>query len=198
MTNPTPNPVSPPVTGASPSFSETTRGPEGTDGAGRPKRKARFITPALALVAVLGVGIFGGVLIGQNTASATSAGSAALGQGRPDGAAGDAAGGAPAGMGGFTSGTVTAVDGDTVTLELSDGSTVTITTTDDTTVTTTHDSSVGDLTEGDSLTVIGEADDDGNVAATSITEGARGFGGGTGGAGGGTPPTGTGTGTDSN
>ena len=183
MTNPNPNPVSPPATGAS--FSET------TDGAGRPRRKARFITPALALVAVLGIGIFGGVLIGQNTASATSAGSAALGQGRPDGAAGGAPGDAPAGMGGFTSGTVTAVDGDTVTLELADGSVVTITTTDDTTVTTTQDSSVADLAEGDSLTVVGEADDDGNVAATSIAEGARGFGGGT-------PPTGTGTGTDSN
>jgi endonuclease YncB( thermonuclease family) len=189
MTNLTPNPVSPPTTGAFPSFSGT------TDGAGRPKRKARFITPALALVAVLGVGIFGGVLIGQNTASASSAGSAALGQGRPDGAAGGATGDTPVGMGGFTSGTVTAVDGDTVTLELTDGSTVTITTTDDTTVTTTQNSSVADLAEGDSLTVVGEADDDGNVAATSIAEGARGFGGG---AGGGTPPTGTGTGTDSN
>jgi len=183
------NPVSPPVTGASPSFSE------GADGAGRPRRTARFITPALTLVAVLGVGIFGGVLIGQNTASATSAGSPALGQGRPDGVTGGATGDAPAGMGGFTSGTVTGIDGDTVTLELSDGSTVTITTTDETTVTATQDSSVAELAEGDELTVVGEADDDGNVAATSIAEGARGFGG-AGGAGGGTLPTGTGT--DSN
>jgi len=186
MTNTTPNPVSRPVTGASPSFSET------TDGSAAPKRRARFITPALALVAVLGVGIFGGVLIGQNTASASSAGGTSLGQGRPDGAAGGATGDAPTGMGGFTSGTVTAVDGDTVTLELADGSTVTITTSDDTTVTTTQESSVADLAEGDSLTVVGEADDDGNVTATSISEGERGFGGGAaGGSGGATPPTGT-------
>ena len=181
MTNPTQNRVSKPATGASPSFSET------TDASAAGKRKSRFITPALALVAVLGVGIFGGVLIGQNTASATPAGTT-MGQGRPDGATGGAIGEVPAGMGGFTSGTVTAVDGDTVTLELTDGSTVTITTTDDTTVTTTQDSSVADLAEGDSLTVVGEADDDGNVAATSISEGARGFGGGAGGA---TPPTDT-------
>jgi hypothetical protein len=89
-------------------------------------------------------------------------------------------------MGGVTSGTVTAVDGSTVTLELTDGSTVTVTTTDDTTVTTTEESTVDALAEGDSLTVVGEADDDGNVTATSISEGATGFGGGMGG---GTPPT---------
>jgi hypothetical protein len=158
------------------------------DAAPAPKKKAtRFITPVLALVAALGIGLFGGVLIGQNTASSAQASGFGGGQ-RPDGATGDTptgGGGAGGGMGGFTSGTVTAVDGDVVTLELEDGSTVTITATDDTTVTTTDDASVSDLAEGDSLTVMGEADADGNVAATSITEGASGFGGGFGG---GTPP----------
>ena len=159
------------------------------DAAPAPKKKAtRFITPVLALVAALGIGLFGGVLIGQNTASSAQASGFGGGQ-RPDGATGDTptgGGGAGGGMGGFTSGTVTAVDGDVVTLELEDGSTVTITATDDTTVTTTDDATVSDLAEGDSLTVMGEADADGNVAATSITEGASGFGGG--GFGGGTPP----------
>jgi hypothetical protein len=160
-----------------------------TDSTTTPKKKsaARFVTPILVIVAVLGIGVVGGVLIGQNTASASQA--AGMGT-RPDGAGGTS-GDAPTGGfggagGGFTSGTVTAVDGDTVTLELEDGSTVTVTTTDDTTVTTTTESSVSDLAEGDSLTVVGEADDDGNVAATSISEGATGFGGGMGG---GTPPT---------
>ena len=161
-----------------------------TDTTTTPKKKsaARFVTPILVIVAALGIGVVGGVLIGQNTASSSQA--AGIGQGtRPDGASGDAPTGGFAGGGaggGFTSGTVTAVDGDTVTLELEDGSTVTVTTTDDTTVTTTTDASVSDLAEGDSLTVVGEADDDGNVAATSISEGATGFGGGMGG---GTPPT---------
>ena len=156
------------------------------DAAPAPKKKAtRFITPVLALVAALGIGLFGGVLIGQNTASSAQASGFGGGQ-RPDGATGDApTGGAGGGMGGFTSGTVTAVDGDVVTLELEDGSTVTITATDDTTVTTNDEAGVSDLAEGDSLTVMGEADADGNVAATSITEGASGFGGGMGG---GTPP----------
>ncbi|GAB3607860.1 hypothetical protein GCM10027413_32690 [Conyzicola nivalis] len=149
------------------------------------KSAARFITPILVIVAALGIGIFGGVLIGQNTASSSQA---AGGMTRPDGATGEAPTGGFAGGagGGFTSGTVIAVDGDTVTIETSDGSTVTVTTTDDTTVTTTEDSSVSALAEGDSLTVVGEADDDGSVAATSISEGATGFGGGMGG---GTPPT---------
>jgi hypothetical protein len=151
-----------------------------------PKKKAtRFITPVLALVAALGIGLFGGVLIGQNTAGSAQA--SGFGGERPDGATGEApTGGTGGGMGGFTSGTVTAVDGDVVTLELEDGTTVTITATDDTTVTTTDDATVSDLAEGDSLTVVGEADADGNVSATSITEGASGFGGGMGG---GTPPT---------
>ncbi|WP_411698388.1 DUF5666 domain-containing protein [Conyzicola sp.] len=148
------------------------------------KSAARFITPVLVIVAALGIGLFGGVLIGQSTASSSQA---AGGMTRPDGATGDApTGDFAGGAGGFTSGTVTAVDGDTVTLELTDGSTVTVTTTDATTITTTEDSSVSALAEGDSLTVVGDADDDGNVAATSISEGATGFGGGMGG---GTPPT---------
>ena len=147
------------------------------------KKATRFITPVLALVAALGIGLFGGVLIGQNTAGSTQA--AGFGGERPDGATGGAAGGTGGGMGGLTSGTVTAVDGDVVTLELEDGTTVTITASADTTVTTTDEATVADLAEGDSLTVMGEADADGNVAATSITEGASGFGGGMGG---GTPP----------
>jgi hypothetical protein len=159
-----------------------------TDTTPTPNKKsaARFVTPVLVIVAALGIGVVGGVLVGQNTASTSQA--AGMGS-RPDGATGDApaggfGGGAGAGAG-FTSGTVTAVDGDTVTLELDDGSTVTVTTTDDTTVTTTDEASVSDLAEGDSLTVVGDADDDGNVAATSISEGAAGFGG----MGGATPPT---------
>lgn len=183
MTNTTRNTSLPAETDGSPSFSE------GTGVAAPKKSPARFITPILALVAALGIGLFGGVLIGQNTATSSQSSGPGQGQGGPGGTAGDAPTGG--GMGGFTSGTVTAVDGDTVTLKLTDGSTVKVTTTADTTVTTTKESAVGDLAEGDTLTVMGEADSDGNVAATSITEGATGFGGGMGG--GGTPPTGTGT-----
>jgi hypothetical protein len=153
------------------------------------KGAARFITPALVLVAVLGVGIFGGVLIGQNTAETTQAGG--FGGEMPSGGSGTAPDGGTGEMGGFTTGTVVSVDGGTIVLETSDGEQVTITASDDTTVTTTEDSSVDALAEGDELTVIGEADDAGDVTATSISEGATaGFGGGMGG---GTPPTGDAT-----
>jgi hypothetical protein len=148
----------------------------------QPKKKlTRFITPVLALVAVLAVGLISGVFIGKNTATATTAGGFDRGT-----MTGEAPTGTAGGMGGFTSGTIVSVDGDTITLELEDGSTVTISTADDTTVTTTQDSTVGELAEGDSITVVGEADDDGNVSATSISEGSTGFGGF---GGGGTPPT---------
>ena len=139
----------------------------------QPKKKpTRFITPVLVLVAVLAVGLIGGVLIGKNTATSAS----------PGGFDRSAMGAAPTGgggMGGFTSGTIVSVDGSTITLELEDGSSVTVSTADDTTVTTTQDAAVSDLAEGDEITVVGDADDDGNVAATTISEGARGFGGGT-------------------
>lgn len=151
----------------------------------------RWVTPVLALVAAVGVGLFGGVLIGQNTASASTSG----GFTPPDGAGfpgGEfpGAGGQPGagGLGGVTSGTITGIDGDTVTLELAEGSTVTVTASSTTTVTTTSDAAVSDLATGDTVTVFGEADDKGNVAsATSISEGATlggfgGFGGGRGGA----------------
>ena len=135
----------------------------------------RWLTPILALVAAVGVGLFGGVFLGQATASSSSAAPADFSAGeRPTGS-----------FGGATSGTVTAVDGDTVTIELEDGSTVTVTASADTTVTTTTDAAVSDLAEGDTITVAGETDDDGNVTATSITEGALTVGG----FGGGTPPT---------
>ena len=135
----------------------------------KPKRSiARFITPVLALVAALGVGIFGGVLIGQNTATSTVADTPA-GFTPPEGLDG-----APTGsFGDFTSGEITAIDGDIVTLTLDDGSTVTVTASDDTTYTVTGE--LSDLAVGDTVTASGEADDDGNVAATSISEGA-GFG----------------------
>ena len=165
-----------------------------TPDAPKKKSKARFVTPILALVAAIGVGLIGGVVIGQNTASSTTAGARGGFTGGPGGTGGTTDGTAPAGggMGNFTAGSVVSVDGDTVVIESSDGTQVTVTTSTDTTVTTTEDSSVDQLAAGDTVTVQGETDDDGNVTATSISEGATGFGGG-GFPGGGTPPT-----TDSN
>jgi len=152
------------------------------------KSKAPFITPILALVAAIGVGLIGGVVIGQNTASSTTAGARGSFSGGPGGTT-DGTAPTGGGMGDFTAGSVVSVDGDTVVIESSDGTQVTVTTSTDTTVTTTEDSSVDQLAAGDTVTVRGETDDDGNVTATSISEGATGFGGGGGFPGGGTAPT---------
>lgn len=142
------------------------------------KSWARFITPVLALVAALVIGFFGGLLVGQNSGSGNG------GQSGFPGNMGEMPGGGtggPSGMGGATSGTISSIDGDSITLTLADGSTVTVTTTGDTSVTATEQSSVSQLSEGDTITVLGESDADGNVAADSISEGqSLGFGGGAG------------------
>jgi ABC-type Fe3+-hydroxamate transport system substrate-binding protein len=148
------------------------------------KSAPRFITPALALIAALGVGGVAGVAIGQSTASSSLPAGFTQGQ-FPEAGDGDDAGGFPGGgRGDVTSGTVTSVDGDTITVTLADGSTVTVTTSADTTVTTTTEATVADLAAGEEIVVSGTKDDAGNVTATSIAQGA-GFSG----ALGGTPPT---------
>jgi hypothetical protein len=153
---------------------------------------SRIVTPILALVAALAIGLFGGVIIGHSTASAstTRAGfqgrAGGFGQeggtGGTGGTGGNAGGGATGnggaaqgGFGGFTSGTIVSVSGDTITLKETNGTTVKVTTTGSTTVTKTTKSSVSKLTAGENLTVIGKADGSGNVAATTITEGQSGF-----------------------
>jgi hypothetical protein len=165
--------IEPNSTPASPSTPST---PSTASAAPKKAGAARFITPALVLAAVLGIGIFGGVLIGQNTsASASVAGGMPSrdGQEMPTGEMPTGAGA----MGGLTSGTVVSINGDTITLETSDGEEITVTTSDDTTVTTTEESDVASLAAGDSLTVTGESDDAGDVTATSISEGETAFGG---------------------
>jgi hypothetical protein len=169
-------PESTPAT--TPATSATASAP--TSAIAKKKGAGRFITPALVLVAVLGIGIFGGVLIGQNTASSSqAAGPGQGGQTAPGGGTGGTApDGATGGMGGFTSGTIVSVEGTTIVLETSDGEQVTVNTSDDTSVTTAEESDVASLATGDTLTVVGEADDAGDVTASTITEGATtGFGG---------------------
>jgi len=141
-------------------------------------RIQRWLVPALALVAALAIGFLGGVLVGQNTAQtsrvAFGGGAPGGGQGQnlPDGL-GQRGFGAN-GAGGFTSGKVVSVSGDTVVIETSDGKQVTVKADDGTTVTITKDGSVGDLKAGDEVTAIGETESDGSISANTITEGRSG------------------------
>ena len=145
------------------------------------KRWTRYLTPALALIAALIVGGVACVLIGQNTAPASNI--SGLPGGFPSGFPGQGGGqgqngGTPGGAGGgFASGTITSVDGSTITIKKSDGTTVKVTTSDSTTVTKSSTAKVSDLSTGDTITVIGQADSSGDVTATRISEGDAGFGG---------------------
>ncbi|MGY0462712.1 hypothetical protein ACW14Y_21010 [Kitasatospora sp. cg17-2] len=99
---------------------------------------------------------------------------------------GQGTGGQGGGQGGFTRGTVKAVDGTTVYLTDANGNTVKVTTGDSTKVQLNKEGKVGDLQPGQSVTVVGTPTD-GGYAATQLVEGAAagGFGGGAGGFGGG-------------
>lgn len=176
-----------------------------TSTSAQPPKKSgkRWITPVLALVAAAAIGLFGGVLIGHNTASAATGGgfnSAGFRSG-----AGAAAGGGGAGGGGFagranfTSGTIASIDGSTITLTLADGSTEKVTTSSTTTVSKTEKTTLSGLATGDKVTVIGPKGSDGSVTATAVSEGG-GLGGFRGGAraGGGAGAAGSGSGSGNN
>ena len=140
------------------------------------KRRARFVTPALALAATLIVGGVAGVLIGQSTASPSNGPVVSNGFG-PGGGDGPGTGPQLSDRNGLTSGKIVSIDGDTITVKLADGSTVKVSTSGSTTVTKTSKAKVSDLAKGDTITVVGQADSSGNVTATRISEGDAGFGG---------------------
>lgn len=149
-----------------------------------PAPRRKWLTPTLALVAVLVVGMFGGVLIGHATA-ASAQGAAAGGFSRgPNGGAGGTGGTGGAGFagGGFTSGTIVSISGTTMVLKAQDGTTKTVTTSGSTRVSKTSTTTLSALKAGQRVTVIGAAASNGDIAATSVSEGARGFGGRPGGA----------------
>lgn len=146
--------------------------------------KKRWVTPVLCLVAAIAIGLFGGVLIGHSSASAANASSTSGFGGAPGGTTGGV--GTRTG-GDLTSGTITSISGDVITLKLTDGTSVKVNTSSTTKVTKSDTAALTDLAKGDKLSVVGTTDSSGNVTATTVTEGATTMGG----FGGGTPPTGT-------
>jgi hypothetical protein len=76
--------------------------------------------------------------------------------------------------GGFAFGTVTKVDGGTITISGFNGSTTTVTTTSSTVVTKSVQGALSDLKVGQNIRAVGTTGSDGTVAATSINEGAGG------------------------
>jgi hypothetical protein len=107
--------------------------------------------------------------------------------GFPDGA--PSGGGEPGqggGPGGFTTGTIAAIGGGSLSVQTADDETVTVTLSSSTTVLLSQALSFGDLAPGDEITVTGQGEDDGGaVEAVVIRRGDVGFG-----FGGGMPPSG--------
>ncbi|WP_062346291.1 hypothetical protein [Herbidospora yilanensis] len=135
----------------------------------RPKRAK---LPRLTLFLAAGVVLVAGILVGiqaQKTFGAADDRAALIGQlmagrGGQPGQAGQAS--RPG-----TAGTVKLVDGAKVYVEGADGTTTVVTTGDDTEVRISKEGKLSDLKPGASVVVQGERDADGNVAATSVTEG---------------------------
>ncbi|TKK85095.1 hypothetical protein FDA94_27110 [Herbidospora galbida] len=137
----------------------------------RPKRAK---LPRLTLFLAAGVVLVAGILVGiqaQKTFGAPDDRAAVIGQlmaGRA-GQNGGQMGGQPNRQG--TVGTVKLVDGAKVYVEGADGTTTVVTTGADTEVRISKEGKLSDLKPGASVVVQGERDADGNVAATSVTEG---------------------------
>jgi len=161
-----------------------------------PRRRLPWPTLLLAGCVVAALAFTGGVLVEKDRSPAGGRGGAAAfaaarggSGGASRGAAGGPAGGAAAGL---TVGTIKLVDGSTIYVSDAQGNIVKVTTAKSTTVSRTQDGKVSDLRPGQSVTVRGSAGPSGDVAATTVTEGApgggfgggRGFGGGFGGTGG--------------
>jgi len=131
------------------------------------------------LVAVV-AGLAGGIVIGKHTATASApfarTGTSQFGgQGSTSGGTGNAGS-----AGGFVSGTITAVHGDTLTVTTTQGTKETITVPSSATVTTTKKASLGSLKAGEHVTAIGTAGS-GSLSASRVSEGQTGLGGGRGG-----------------
>ncbi len=140
-----------------------------------------------AVVAVIAVAA--AVFLGGSGDDAGTADAAAVGTDQAEGFPGG--GGAGFGLG--ARGTITSIDGSTITVESEDPSgsstTTTVETTADTAVTESIEGTLDDLEVGATVVAIGEDGDDGGIVATNIREGdGAGFGQGTGGPPGGFEP----------
>ncbi|KAE8129176.1 MULTISPECIES: hypothetical protein [Bifidobacterium] len=132
------------------------------------------------LIVVVAALIFGagGFFLGRSTAPASPASSySRYGMRNRNGGTGSGSGSGGM-MGGFGArGTVTKVDGDTITIKEADGTTVTVQGSSSTPVTVTSKGKISDLKSGDTVTVIGQNDNGTISSPQSIMEGQIGLGG---------------------
>jgi Domain of unknown function (DUF5666) len=141
----------------------------------RPTGPSRVTLGLAGALLVVG-GFGGGYVVGNQTAGDDNQAServwfpGGLAPSGPDGSQ-PGEGGAIPGVGDFTAGTITKIDGDTVTIKTAAGDEVTVRTDSGTDVTIIKDGTVGDLSTGDPVVVSGNRHSDGSISADSISEG---------------------------
>jgi hypothetical protein len=156
-------------------------------GAGLPKVTLALVGTVLAVG-----GFIGGIAVGKSSADSSNknSNSAATGAARTRGgfgngqfgANGGQSGGATGGQsgqngrGGTVTGTVTAVNGSTLTITDATGKQVTVDTNGQTTITIGKTGAVSDLASGAQVTVVGTPDSSGRITARSVLSGIGNFG----------------------
>ncbi|NUR57642.1 MAG: hypothetical protein HOV87_02880 [Catenulispora sp.] len=147
-------------------------------GAGLPK-----VTLALIGVVLAVGGFVGGIAVGKSNADSkqTTNTTAAGGSTRTRGGFGGGQNGGTGqngqfGRGGTVTGTVTAVNGTTLTVTDSSGKQVTVDTNGQTTVTIGKTGALSDLANGSTVTVVGTPDSSGKITARTVLSGISNFG----------------------
>jgi len=156
----------------------------------RPRVQLPSLTLTLTMVVVAGLGILGGIFVGKHYASsggsvasafsrfAAAGASASAGTGATSSTGFTGRGGFFGGSGGATLGTIKLVDGSIVYVQTETGDIVQVSTSAATKVTISASGTVKDLLPGQTVIVEGTKSASGSVAATSISEGGLGLGGG--------------------
>ncbi|MGH3222992.1 MAG: hypothetical protein ACRDPY_30600 [Streptosporangiaceae bacterium] len=162
----------------------------------RPRVHLPSLTLTLTMVVVAGLGVLGGIFVGEHFGS-SSGGSAASAFRAFAGATGTPSAGSTSSSSGFagrgaslfggggTFGTIKLVDGNIVYVQTATGGIVQVSTSSATKVTISTSAPVKDLVPGETVIVEGTTKTNGSIAATSISQSSLGgSGGGGGGAGG--------------
>ncbi|WP_245887487.1 hypothetical protein [Umezawaea tangerina] len=149
--------------------------------AAKPKAGVSKVTLGLGIGVLVLAAFGGGVWTHSAFGSTTSASAPAAGRAGGGGFRGGTDGGTPpsgvpgnrgngTGFGRGTVGTVDHVDGTTVYVKTQDGKVVKVSTSDSTKVELSKQGAVADLAAGNQVVVVGQAGDDGTVAAQTVTQ----------------------------
>ena len=144
---------------------------------GKVDKWTRILGVAVVLLLVFNVGVRMGHASRPKAATPSGAAGAGAGAGAGRGAGGAGAG-APSGAAGAgaakpaASGTVKVVDGNTIYVNQPDGTTKRVVSNDSTRYTRTEPATLRDVQPGDRLSVEGEAQPDGSITATRVTDSA--------------------------